>query len=369
MVRRGGASCLLLLMPQKCREIPHDFSRWNQILLDFLDIYSTPDDFLCEFHIHFFQLGFLNQPSTIWDFMTPNGFYGLSIRMQRSNRTEVSSCHIYWISTEKHWISSVNSRRLIRLISEMAEVTAPFRPFRSSLVALASHLLAANGTHQCWTSLLGATFFTEIQVQGEASFKLYPCFMWYIIPWSIMWFKKEYFEAPSKSITRKMRQLEYVFHPIPTLLANFERQLIGANLMGLRPWKSLKVGLLRRWIATLPTFQVILRLEMDNWARCQCEHTFNDIRLYMTWRLPNTCTIMLHLPNVTGTFSPAVCVGLDYLDWQGESGCHKPCCLHILQLKMGRMRQHPQDLGRPVAHCWQESDKWRTNFGILQLVY
>ena len=29
LVRRGGASCLLLLMPQKCREIPKDFSRWK----------------------------------------------------------------------------------------------------------------------------------------------------------------------------------------------------------------------------------------------------------------------------------------------------------------------------------------------------
>ena len=71
--------------------------------------------------------------------------------------------------------------------------------------------------------------------------------------------------------------------------------------------------------------------------------------LYMTWRLPNTCTIMLHLPNAIETFSRAVCVGLDYLDWQGGSGCRKLCRLHIPQLKMGRMRHHPQDLWRPAA--------------------
>ena len=78
---------------------------------------------------------------------------------------------------------------------------------------------------------------------------------------------------------------------------------------------------------------------------------------------------MLHLQHVTGTFSRAVCVGLGYLDWQAGSGCRKLCCLYILQLKMGRMRQHPQDLCRRANHCWQESDKRRTNFGILQLVY
>ena len=233
------------------------------------------------------------------------------------------------------------------------------------LVALASHpplLMAPTNAEPLYLVQL----FYRDPVAGRSKLQVVSM-SHVIIPWSIMWFKKEYFEAPSKSITRKMRQLEYVCHPIPTLLANFARQLIGANLMGLRPWKSPKVGLRRRCIATLHTFQVILRLEMDKGARCQCKHTFNDIRLYMTWRPQGI--IMLHLPNVTGTFSPAVCVGLDYLDWQGGSGSHKPCRLHILQLKMGRMRQHPQDLGRPVAHCWQESDKWRTNFGILKLVY
>ena len=90
MVRRGWR-CFALLMPQRCREIPNDFSRWK------FDFAGFPWHLLntwwlsVRISLHFFQLGFLNQPSTIWDFMTPNGFYGWSIRMQRSNRTEVST--------------------------------------------------------------------------------------------------------------------------------------------------------------------------------------------------------------------------------------------------------------------------------------
>ena len=241
----------------------------NSILLDFLDIYSTPDDFLWEFHCTFssWDSSINHQPSGISWHQTDSTVdpSECNVRIER----KCQQLHIYWISTEKYWISSVNSRRLIRLISEMAEVTAPTSDL--FLLALDSHLLAANGTHQCWTSLFGATFFTEIQLQGEASsFKLYlfvscdnshgqscdskrnTCFSS---------FKIDHKENEAIGIC-----LPSFFHPIPTLLANFERQLIGANLMGLRPWKSPKVGLRRRCIAILPTFQVILRLEMDKGA-------------------------------------------------------------------------------------------------------
>ena len=303
--------------------------------------------------------------------MTPNGFYGLSIRMQRSNRTEVSSCHIYWISTEKHWISSVNSRRLIRLISEMAEVTAPFRPFRSSLVALASHLLAANGTHQCWTSLLGATFFTEIQVQGEESklqvvsmfHVIYNSMVNHVIQKGILW--------SSFKIDHKENEAIGICIPSnPNLACKFWKTTDRCKPHGFETMKVSEgriAAALDCYITHIPShFKIgngqLSTLPMQTLPLMTSVYTWHGV---CQTRAP----IMLHLPNVTGTFSPAVCVGLDYLDWQGESGCHKPCCLHILQLKMGRMRQHPQDLGRPVAHCCQESDKWRTNFGILQLVY
>lgn len=119
-----------------------------------------------------------------------------------SNRTEVSTPYLQnlHLSTE----SPVSTPWL----------STHFRWERLQISGVPCYLIApttANGTTNAELPYL-AQLFTEIQVQGDYLLQVVSMFH-VIIPWSIMWFKKEYFEAPSKWITRKMRQLEYVFHP------------------------------------------------------------------------------------------------------------------------------------------------------------
>ena len=158
-----------------------------------------------------------------------------SIRIQQNG-------NVNSISTEsplKHWISSVKS------MAFDSSLRWQRLHLSGNLFILASTI--PNGTTNAGPPYL-VQLFTEIQVQGEASFKSVVIIhvscdnsmVNHVIQKGILWssFKIDH-KAGASGIC-----------PSYPTLANLERKLIGANLMGLRPRNPAGWCNLRRWIAT-----------------------------------------------------------------------------------------------------------------------